>query len=43
MNTMEEWTAAVCAELGLDPGAADVTTVLNLARDVAHGVGGGGG
>jgi hypothetical protein len=38
MNTLEEWTAAVCADLGLDPASADVTTVLDLARDAAHGV-----
>lgn len=38
MNTLEEWTAAVCADLGLDPGSADVRAVLDLARDVAHGV-----
>jgi hypothetical protein len=38
MNTLEEWTAAVCADLGLEPASADVTTVLDLARDVAHGV-----
>jgi len=38
MNTMEEWTAAVCADLGLDPAAADITIVLDLARDAAHGV-----
>ena len=38
MNTLEEWTAAVCAELGLDPASADVATVLDLARDAAHGV-----
>jgi hypothetical protein len=38
MNTMEEWTAAVCADLGLDPAAADMTIVLDLARDAAHGV-----
>ena len=37
MNTMEEWTAAVCADLGLDSAAADVTIVLDLARDAAHG------
>ena len=36
MNTLEEWTAAVCAELGLDPASADVATVLDLARDVAR-------
>ncbi len=38
MSTLEEWTAAVCADLGLDPGSADTKTVLDLARDVAHGV-----
>jgi hypothetical protein len=38
MSTLEQWTAAVCADLGLDPGSADTTTVLDLARDVAHGV-----
>ncbi len=37
MNTLEEWTAAVCAELGLDPGI-DRTRLLDLTRDVAHGV-----
>jgi hypothetical protein len=38
MSTMDEWTAAVCAELGLEPGAADLRAVLDLTRDVAHGV-----
>ena len=38
MSTLEEWTAAVCADLGLDPAAADTKTVLDLARDVAHAV-----
>ena len=38
MNTLEEWAAAVCAELGLDPAALDSRLVLDLARDVAHGV-----
>jgi uncharacterized protein DUF6457 len=38
MSTMDEWTAAVCAELGLDPGVADLRVVLDLTRDVAHGV-----
>jgi hypothetical protein len=41
MSTLEQWTAAVCAGLGLetlDPGAADTKAVLDLARDVAHGV-----
>jgi uncharacterized protein DUF6457 len=38
MSTLEDWTAAVCAELGIDPRSADVAAVLALARDVAHGV-----
>jgi hypothetical protein len=38
ISTLERWTAAVCAEFGLDPGSAETTTVLDLARDVAHGV-----
>ena len=38
MSTLEQWTAAVCTELGLDPAAADTKIVLDLARDVAHGV-----
>jgi hypothetical protein len=40
---LEEWAAAVCDELGLDPAALgpaalDPRLVLDLARDVAHGV-----
>jgi len=38
MNTLEQWTAAVCADLGLAPGTADTKAVLDLAREVAHGV-----
>ncbi|MGE5134531.1 MAG: DUF6457 domain-containing protein [Gemmatimonadota bacterium] len=38
MSTMDEWTAAVCADLGLEPGVADLRAVLDLTRDVAHGV-----
>ena len=38
MNTLEEWAAAVCAELGLDPASLDVQVILDMARDVAHGV-----
>jgi hypothetical protein len=36
MSTMEDWTAAVCAELGVDQ--PDTMLILDLARDVAHGV-----
>jgi len=35
---MDDWTAAVCADLGLDASAADLRAVLDLTRDVAHGV-----
>jgi hypothetical protein len=40
---LDEWAAAVCGELGLDPAALDPAAldprlVLDLARDVAHGV-----
>ncbi|HLI36059.1 MAG TPA: DUF6457 domain-containing protein [Streptosporangiaceae bacterium] len=38
MSTMERWTSAVCADLGIDPALADMKTVLDVARDVAHGV-----
>jgi hypothetical protein len=38
VNTLDEWAAAVCAELGLDPAALDPRLVLDLARDVAHAV-----
>ena len=35
---MDDWTAAVCADLGIDTSAADFRAVLDLTRDVAHGV-----
>ena len=41
MSILEEWTAAVRADLGLDPGSLstpETRTVLDLARDVAHAV-----
>lgn len=38
MSTLQEWTGQVCAELGLDPAGVDARAVLDLARDVAHGV-----
>ncbi|HEY6314364.1 MAG TPA: DUF6457 domain-containing protein [Streptosporangiaceae bacterium] len=38
MNILEEWTAAICADLGLEPDVADTGTVLDLAREAAHGV-----
>jgi hypothetical protein len=36
MSTLEDWIAAVRTELGVDP--VDTKLVLDLARDVAHGV-----
>jgi hypothetical protein len=36
MSTLDDWTEAVCAELGLDPEDATQKTVLNLTRVVAH-------
>jgi nitroreductase len=38
MNTLDSWTKAACAELGIDPAAAQLRPVLDLARDVAHEV-----
>ena len=38
MGTLDDWVAAACAELGLEPSVADVPLVLDLARDVAHQV-----
>jgi hypothetical protein len=38
MNVLDQWIAAACAELGLDPAETDVPVVLDLARDVAHQV-----
>lgn len=38
MNTLEEWTAHILRELDLDAALVEVDTVLDVARDVAHGV-----
>lgn len=38
MNTLEEWTREVCDELGLDPGDVDRDGILDMTKDVAHGV-----
>jgi hypothetical protein len=38
VSTMDRWTEAACAELGLDPAAVDLRLVLDMTRDVAHGV-----
>ena len=37
MSNLDEWARAVADELGL-PDVPDVRQVLDLARDVAHGV-----
>ncbi|HYZ55939.1 MAG TPA: DUF6457 domain-containing protein [Streptosporangiaceae bacterium] len=37
-SMMDRWVMAVCADLGLDPATADVRTVLDMAREVAHKV-----
>jgi hypothetical protein len=38
MNVLAEWTALVCNELGIDQEKVDRDAVLDLTRDVAHGV-----
>jgi hypothetical protein len=38
MSTLDDWTDAMCAELGLDPQDVSQKTVLNLARVAAHAV-----
>jgi hypothetical protein len=38
VTTLDSWTAAACADLGIDPAAVDVRQILDLARDAAHQV-----
>ncbi|MEU5553462.1 MULTISPECIES: DUF6457 domain-containing protein [unclassified Micromonospora] len=38
MTVLDDWVTAACAELGLEPAQVPVSTVLDLARDVAHQV-----
>jgi hypothetical protein len=38
MNTLEEWTSKVRADLEIPADAVNTAMVLDLARDVAHGV-----
>ncbi len=38
MNQLDAWVAAAAAELGLAPGDVQTKQVLDVARDVAHGV-----
>lgn len=38
MSELEDYLATLTAALGLEHGELDVTAVLDLARDAAHGV-----
>jgi molybdopterin-guanine dinucleotide biosynthesis protein A len=38
MNVLAEWTALVCEELGVDPATVDRDLILDLTKEVAHGV-----
>jgi len=38
MTTLDDWTAAACAELGIDLATVDLRQILDLARDAAHQV-----
>nr|BFE80141.1 hypothetical protein GCM10020093_027420 [Planobispora longispora] len=38
MNVLAEWTALVCEELGVDPEKIDRDMLLDLTKEVAHGV-----
>ncbi|GAA2903260.1 hypothetical protein GCM10010517_69250 [Streptosporangium fragile] len=38
MNVLTEWTALACRELGIDPALVDRDELLDLTKEVAHGV-----
>jgi uncharacterized protein DUF6457 len=38
VNVLDQWVADVIAGLGLDPAGYDRDLLLDLTRDVAHGV-----
>ncbi|MFI7213055.1 DUF6457 domain-containing protein [Micromonospora maritima] len=38
MTVLDDWVTAACAELDLDPAGVPVSSVLDVARDVAHQV-----
>jgi hypothetical protein len=38
LNKLDDWVARAGDALGLDPASVDVTELLDLTRDVAHGV-----
>lgn len=35
---LDDWIREACAELGIDPGDVHRDLILDVARDVAHGV-----
>jgi hypothetical protein len=35
---LDDWVAAACTELGIEPGEVHRDLILDVARDVAHGV-----
>lgn len=35
---LDDWIRETCAELGIDPGDVHRDLILDVARDVAHGV-----
>jgi hypothetical protein len=35
---LDEWITAACAELGVDPAEVHRDLILDVSRDVAHGV-----
>ena len=37
-HDLDAWVALLAAEFGVDPTAVDIQTVLDLARETAHGV-----
>jgi hypothetical protein len=38
MSVLDDWTGQAIEELGLDPAVLDQRLILDVARDVAHGV-----
>ncbi|MGH3160047.1 MAG: DUF6457 domain-containing protein [Streptosporangiaceae bacterium] len=38
MTPLDRWTEVVCLEFGLPSGSVDARMILDMARDVAHGV-----
>jgi Domain of unknown function (DUF6457) len=38
MNALDRWAEVVCFEFSLSPDSVDARVVLDMARDVAHGV-----